>query len=110
MFRLGGNRVERIMLSFLRRPVRHLVFLALETTLASWAYKNRKSLLTRLSRNTEDKPDTSRPLGDRYVGPTADREPSPFEAAMAAEAAPITASVVSHEEIAISHVRIDAVS
>ena len=98
------------MLSFLRRPVRHIVFLAFETTLASWAYKNRKSLLTRLGRTSGEKPDTSRPLGDRYVGPTADREPSPFEAAMAAEAAPLTASVVSHEEIAISHVRIDAAS
>ncbi len=95
------------MLSFLRRPLRHIVFLALETTLASWAYKNRKSLLTRLGRTTPDQPDTSRPLGDRFVGPTADREPSPFEVAMANEAAPITASVVSHEEIAISHVRID---
>ena len=98
------------MSSLLRRPFRRLFFLALETFAVRWAYQNRQKMVTRFRRNDSNVTDTSRPAGDRFVGPTADREPSRFEEAKAAEAPPLTPSVASHAEEAISHVRIDAAS
>ena len=96
------------MKSFLRGSLRRWIIIGSGTFAANWAYRNRNTLLARFGRTPPITPDTTRPVGDRFVGPTADREPSPFEAAMAAEAAPLTPSVSAHEEEAISHVRINA--
>lgn len=51
-------------------------------------------------------PDTSRPIGDRFVPPVAGPGPSPFEAAKAEEAPPTSAAVAAQEESSNSHVSI----
>ena len=94
---------------FLRRPIRRMFVVVLETGAASWAYKNRKRLMARFTKSSPPVPDTTRPLGDRFVAPVAGAAPTPFESAMAEEAAPITQAVREHEHGSTSHVRIDAV-
>ena len=86
-----------------------MIFVVLETGAASWAYNNRKRLLAKFTKSSTAVPDTTRPLGDRFVAPVAGAPPTPFESAMAEEAAPITQAVREHEHESTSHVRIDAV-
>ena len=88
------------------RPVRRLTLLALETGVASWAWKNRRSLLARLGVASKEGTDRSRPEGDRFVPPRADRQPSDYEAARAEEAAADAPDVSGAMESADSKVRI----
>ena len=98
------------MSSLVRGIVRRLAMVMLETAAVNWAYKNRKLIQTKLKFNSDDKTtDQTRPLGDRYVGPKADREPSPFESASAEEALPLSPKISAHQEDSMTHVRIDAV-
>ena len=98
------------MRSIFRGTIRRLATIGLETVIVNWAYRNRKTIMTRLGRSAPPEPDTSRPVGDRFVGAKADRASAPLEAAVANEAAPLTSSVVTREEHSISQVRIDAAS
>jgi hypothetical protein len=90
-------------------PMRRLTFLAVQTGLFSWLWNNRADLTKRAKarlRGGKDGPDTTRPIGDRFVPPIAGPGPSPFEEAKAEEATPNTAGVVAHEHASNSHVSI----
>ena len=94
------------MLKILRKPIRLVLRLTVESLIASWFVKNRRALAKRF-RKKDDEIDTTRPVGDRYVPIGSDREPSPFESAMADSAPPTTPAVEAHMKEAASHVRID---
>ena len=86
-----------------------MIVVLLEAGATSWAYNNRKRLMAKFTKSSPAVPDTTRPLGDRFVAPVAGPPPTPFESAMADEAPPITQAVREHEHESTSHVRIDAV-
>lgn len=88
-------------------PVRRLTKLAIETVAANWIYQHRKEILAKVSRRKPALPDTTRPVGDRAVAMVPDRGPTPFEAAVATEAPPLTTKVVENERHANDQVRID---
>ena len=92
-------------------PLRRLAFFAVQTGLSSWVWNNRSDLVKRakaLMGGGKDglSPDTSRPIGDRFVPPVAGPGSSPFEAAKAEEAPPTSAAVAAQEESSNSHVSI----
>lgn len=90
-------------------PFRRLAWLAIETGVTSWLWRNRREVAAKL-RQRSSGPDLSRPIGDRFVPPVADRPPSPFEAARADEAPRPTADVAEHMEAAAAQYRIQPAS
>jgi hypothetical protein len=91
--------------------MRRVAMLAVQTGLFSWLWKNRGDLGKRVKtlvggRKTGPKPDTTRPIGDRFVPPIAGRGPSSFEAAKAEEAPPTSPGVAAREQASNSHVSI----
>ena len=94
------------MLKILRKPLRFALKVSIESFVVTWFMKNRGAIIEKLRKN-DDKTDPTRPIGDRAVPIVADRPPSPFEAAMAESAPPITPAIEAHLQDAASHVRID---
>ncbi len=94
------------MFKVLKRPLRFALKVSIESLIVTWFIKNRRAMVEKL-RKTDDKTDPTRPIGDRAVPIVADRPPSPFEAAMAESAPPVTPAVEAHFQDAASHVRID---
>lgn len=94
------------MFKILHKPLRFALKLSIESLVAAWVMKNRKSIAEKFSK--KDKTDPDRPIGDRYVPIQADRSPSPFESAMADSAPPLTPAIETQLKESASHVRIDA--
>ncbi len=91
--------------------MRRLAFLAFQTGLSSWIWNNRGDLAKRaksLIKGGKDDvlPDTTRPLGDRFVPPIAGSGPSAFESAKAEEALLSSPDVAACEQASNSHVSI----
>lgn len=91
--------------------MRRLAFFAVQTGLSSWLWNNRADLVKRVqaklkSGSDTPSPDTTRPIGDRFVPPIAGPGPSPFEEAKAEEAPRTTRAVAAHEAVSNAHVSI----
>lgn len=109
MFGIGLDGYARFMPRI--HPMRRLAFLAFQTGLSSWIWNNRGDLAKRaksLIKGGKDDvlPDTTRPLGDRFVPPIAGSGPSPFESAKAEEALLSSPDVAAREQASNSHVSI----
>ena len=64
------------MTHILRKAARRTLWTGFQTVALSWLFHNRKMLLNRIRQVSPTLPDPSLPIGDRFVGTVADREPS----------------------------------
>jgi hypothetical protein len=87
-------------------PVNRVLLMAAETVVANWAWKNRSRLVDLATRKRPPVPDTSRPLGDRFIGAVAGPPPSPYEAAMAESAPALTPETEAQLIDSTKHVHI----
>ncbi len=95
------------MFKLINKPVRYLLKVSVETLVVGWVIQHRQALVDRFKKKDPETPDTTRPIGDRFVPITADRGPSPYEEAVADTLEPVVPAVEAHLEEAASHVRID---
>ena len=85
----------------IRHPIRAVVRQSIVSAVAMLAWKNRDRIIGQVKSmmgSKQQKTDTSRPIGDRFVPSVADRPPTLFEARQAESAAPITETVSTHYE------------